>query len=64
MGLGNLGTDLVLTLANGSRKVWKNGGRKVWKNICGQTTDQTSKRDGVLMIDVATATTGVLIAAV
>jgi hypothetical protein len=55
---------LLFTLANGGRKVWKNGGLKVWKNICGQTTDQTSKRDGVQMIDVATATTGVLIAAV
>jgi hypothetical protein len=56
---------LLFTLANGGRKVWKNGGLKVWKNICGQTTDQTSKRDGVQMIDVAetvaTATTGVLI---
>jgi hypothetical protein len=55
---------LLFTLANGGRKVWKNGGLKVWKNICGQTTDQASKRDGVQMIDVATATTGVLIAAV
>jgi len=64
VGLGNWAQTLLFTLVKGCRKVWKNGGLKVWKNICGQTTDQTSKRDGVQMIDVATATTDLLIATV
>jgi hypothetical protein len=49
---------LVFTLANFYKNL-----RKVRKNSCGQTTHQNSKRDGVQMIDTATAVAGVLISA-